>query len=219
VEIVNFQPQGYNQIGASGLCPQCGNKSYFRPVTPLYAEVQGNAQKACSAVQCEVCKQFAIVIGQRAQNLQAPYSFVAFYPLGKPNDNVEPAVPKEISDDFREALRCRWVEAHKASVTMCRRSIQSSCLAQGANKKNKLVAQIDELATKGLITEPLRRFAHEVRLEGNDGAHPDPDGLDNVTQKDADDIIEFTREYLHHVYVMPAKLAARKALPPAAVKP
>lgn len=98
---------------------------------------------------------------------------------------------------------------------MCRRAIQASCLDQNANKKSKLIAQIDELAAKGVITEPLRQFAHEVRLEGNDGAHPDADGLENVTEKDADDIIEFSREYLHHVYVMPAKLAARR--PPAAV--
>ncbi len=103
---------------------------------------------------------------------------------------------------------------------MCRRSIQTSCLDQKADRKKKLVAQIDELASKGVITEPLRQFAHEVRLEGNDGAHPDPDGLENVTPKDADDIIEFTREYLHHVYVMPAKLAARKSVAaPAATKP
>jgi Domain of unknown function (DUF4145) len=58
-----------------------------------------------------------------------------------------------------------------------------------------------EIAKNGLITEPLRLFAHEVRLEGNDGAHTDPEGLNDVTDKDADDIIVFTREYLHHVYV------------------
>jgi len=57
-------------------------------------------------------------------------------------------------------------------------------------------------------------------VEGNDGAHPDADGLENVTQKDADDIVEFTREDLHHVYVMPANRAARKtATPAAAPKP
>jgi len=34
-----------------------------------------------------------------------------------------------------------------------------------------------------------------------------------VTENDASDIVEFTREYLHHVYVMPAKLKARKTPP------
>jgi hypothetical protein len=90
-------------------------------------------------------------------------------------------------------------------------------MEQGANKNKRLVTQIDELADKGIITRSLQNFAHEIRLEGNDGAHPDPDGLAQVTPKDADDIIEFTREYLHHVYVMPARLTARRPIvPPAA---
>jgi len=135
----------------------------------------------------------------------------SFYPLGKPNDAVAAAVPTKIAEDFREALRCRWINAHKATVTMCRRAIQASCLEKKANPKKKLTEQIDEIAKNGFVTEPLRLFAHEVRLEGNEGAHPDADGLNDVTDRDADDIISFTREYLHHVYVMPEMLAKRKA--------
>jgi hypothetical protein len=126
---------------------------------------------------------------------------------------LEEGMPENVTADFKEALRCKWVDAFKATVTMCRRAIQASCLEKGANPKKKLTEQIDEIAGKGLITEPLRLFAHEVRLEGNDGAHPEPDGLNNVSDRDADDIIAFTREYLHHVYVMPHMLAKRKALP------
>ena len=221
MEIVNFAT-AHQQVGASGACPHCGNISYFKPVTGAYFELYQSWQTICNATQCEACKKFALVVGNRNQsNGNVPFTLKAFYPLGRPSDDVDTAVPKEIAEDFREALRCKWVEARKATVTMCRRSIQTSCLAQGADKRKKLVGQIDELAAKGLITEPLRQFAHEVRLEGNDGAHPNPDGLENVSPKDADDIIEFTREYLHHVYVMPAKLAARKsgAAPSAAVGP
>ncbi len=32
----------------------------------------------------------------------------------------------------------------------------------------------------------------------------------DVTEQDAADIVEFTREFFHHVYVMPAKLKARQ---------
>jgi hypothetical protein len=225
MEIVNF-PTAHQQVGGSGPCPHCRNTSYFKPITPAYTEQNQSWVTICNAVQCEACKKFALVVGIRNQSHgNVGFTLRAFYPLGRPNDEADPAVPKEIAEDYREALRCKWIEAYKATVTMCRRSIQTSCLAQGADKKKKLVGQIDELAAKGLITEPLRQFAHEVRLEGNDGAHPDPDGLENVVQKDADDIIEFTREYLHHVYVMPAKLAARKGVvsptgaAPAAAKP
>jgi hypothetical protein len=92
--------------------------------------------------------------------------------------------------------------------------IQSSAIALKA-AGGRLIDQIDDLFEVGKITESLKDFAHEVRLTGNDGAHPDKDGLVNVTEADSSAIIEFTREYLHHVYVMPAKLKARKT-PPAA---
>jgi hypothetical protein len=151
-----------------------------------------------------------LVVGRRP----GPGAFLlrSFYPLGTPDDYVDAAVPAEIAQDFKEALRCRWINAYKATVTMCRRAIQASCLEKKANPKKKLTEQIDEIAKSGLITEPLRLFAHEVRLEGNDGAHPSLDGLNDVVEKDADDIIEFTREYLHHVYVMPEMLAKRKPM-------
>jgi hypothetical protein len=136
---------------------------------------------------------------------------------------------KGVAEDFSEALRCQWIKAHKACVVMCRRAVQASALALGAPKGKKLDQQIDALFAAGKITGPLKDFAHEVRLTGNKGAHPDKDAaastttspdaadraedddnLQDVSEKDADDIVEFTREYLHHIYVMPAKLKARK---------
>jgi len=149
------------------------------------------------------------VVGSK-QSLQGIAVLESVFPLGSPNDAVDQNIPSEIAEDFREALRCEWIRAYKASVVMCRRAIQSSAIALKA-KGSKLIDQIDDLFKAGKITEPLKDFAHEVRLTGNDGAHPDKDGLADVTQQDSADTIEFTREYLHHVYVMPAKLKARKS--------
>ena len=115
-----------------------------------------------------------------------------------------------VAEDFSEALRCHWIKSYRASVVMCRRAIQSSAIALKA-KGDRLIDQIDDLFKSGKITESLKDFAHEVRLTGNDGAHPDKDGLNDVTERDSIDIIEFTQEYLHHLYVMPAKLKIRKA--------
>ena len=135
------------------------------------------------------------------------------YPLGRPQDDVDPVIPVAIGADFSEALRCHWIHSYKASVVMCRRAIQSSAIALKA-KGGKLIDQIDDLFKSGKITEALKDFAHEVRLTGNDGAHPDKDGLADVSEEGSTAIIELTREYLHHVYVMPAKLKARQAPTP-----
>jgi hypothetical protein len=88
-------------------------------------------------------------------------------------------------------------------------SVQQSAIELQA-KGGRLIDQIDDLQKQGKITEALKDFAHEVRLTGNDGAHPDRDGLADVVEGDSKLIMEFTQEYLHHVYVMPAKLAARR---------
>jgi hypothetical protein len=216
MQIVNF-PQKYDQVGASGECPHCSTKSYFRPMATYLEQAvhhpsthKFNANIVC-ACECESCKGFILVRGFRTiPTLQKPEPFelVAVYPLGMADEQVEADVPPEIAGDFREALRCEWIKAFKACVVMCGRAVQASVIALGG-EGNTLVLQIDDLAKKGVITEPLRRFAHAVRLTRNVGAHPDKDGLKDVQPKDAADMIEFTREFLHHVYVMPAKLRAR----------
>jgi hypothetical protein len=210
VNIVNFPPQ-FQQIGASGTCPHCKAVSLFVPVGGACSIAMGTTHDICNAVQCQACKKFALVVGRRMSTSgDHNYGLVDFYPAGSPNDAVDSNVPSGIAEDLREALRCRWVKAYRAAVVMCRRAIQSACVDKEMADA-KLQNQIDEMATKGLITEPLKQWAHEVRLGGNDGAHPYKDGLKDVIEQDADEIIQFTGEFLHHIYVMPAALAARQA--------
>src|SRR5271155_4398523 len=118
MEIINFPTNGFQQVGSSGVCPHCSCRSYFKPVTAAYQELIAGFQILCNAAQCEACKNFALVVGERnmATGRPGPFMLKAFYPLGRPNDTVDLAVPKDIAGDFREALRCRWVEAYKAAV-------------------------------------------------------------------------------------------------------
>ena len=138
---------------------------------------------------------------------------MSVYPEGAVNDTVDEAIPKDIKKDFQEALRCMGVNAFKATVAMCGRAIQASAIQLGASGKD-LVNQIDDMAAKGIITNPLKEMAHDIRITRNVGVHPDKDGLKDVEEKDAKDIISFTREFFHHVYVMPALREARRNPPP-----
>jgi hypothetical protein len=83
---------------------------------------------------------------------------------------------------------------------------------------------IDWLAEQRVITPFLQKVAHKIRLGGNRGAHPsEPASAQSATnpeqeepilngpiltiEKDhADAIVQFTREFFHHVYVVPAQL-------------
>jgi len=123
---------------------------------------------------------------------------------------IDSAIPQEIGDDFNEANRCLGVEAKKATVAMCRRALQNTCVSKGANPSEDLFRQIDELGSKRIINPSMKDVAHTIRTIGNWGAHPQCDPLRDVTLDDAFEIAKFTSEFLDEVFVRPARLDALK---------
>lgn len=122
------------------------------------------------------------------------------------------AIPQSIRSDYAEGARCLYVDAYKAVVVMCRRVIESlACERLGVKSKDakgntlKLYALIDQLHSDGFITTDLQKSAHEIRHFGNYGAHAQDDGLDSVTLQEARDIREIAWQFLHTIYVAPAK--------------
>ena len=221
MQIVFVGPQNFNM---TGVCPHCNRPTVLTQTTQGYSEnigTQHNSGYAINRVvvitQCQGCKKFVlgmakIVMGQ-PKDMQFEYE--THYPVGIPNEELPSSIPDFVSEDFKEAIRCHWVKSYRACVVMCRRALQTSANQFNAEGKN-LVEQIDDLLNKGIITVALKDFAHEIRLTGNIGAHG-ADSLSDIKKEDAEDMMEFTREYLDHVYVMPAKLRARH--PPAAITP
>ncbi len=188
-----------------GTCPHCSHPSSFIKVTSMHHETMDRgANRFVAAMQCQACLKFILATVYR---VNGPYQYETHYPIGKPDDSVEEVIPAEIRTAFQEALRCRWIKAYQATVLTCRRALQVSCDREQAQGKD-LFTQIDDLAAKQRITEPLKKMAHRIRLLGKRGAHGDYSDIDaTIGEKDADDAITFMRHYLDHVYVLPAKLA------------
>lgn len=202
---------GQNQFSFRGTCPHGPpHVSVFTMVTQAFMEnvLQGAKTRFTAVLQCQGCLKCILGITTKINNPTASYVYETHYPLGNPNDTVADEIPDHIKPDFSEALRCRSVNAYNATVEMCRRAIEASCIHLGANPKKNIKDQIDEIASKGLITEPLKQMAHKIRLGGNRGAHPpeEPESGKPIGDKEADAVIKFTTEYFHHVYVMPALL-------------
>jgi Domain of unknown function (DUF4145) len=61
----------------------------------------------------------------------------------------------------------------------------------------------------GKITSTLKEWADEVRIAGNDEAHPDTVG--EVTREEALASLEFMDAFLSYAIALPAKREARKA--------
>lgn len=117
-------------------------------------------------------------------------------------------IPPPIRENLIEAKQCNAVSAFRATVVMCRRAIQMACVDRGANRNDSLVVQIKSLKQNGVITNELHEWATVVRWVGNDGAHPggvEPDA------EDASAMLDLAEQFLHVLYVAPAKAAAHRA--------
>ena len=95
---------------------------------------------------------------------------------------------------------------------MCRRVVQ------GIAKDKEILGdtnkeQIKAMRSAGLIAEPMFDAAHEIRHYGGYGAHPQDDGLDDITPAIAESLLELTNQFLQNIYVMAgrnAELAQRR---------
>lgn len=181
-------------------CPECGHLVRAIPQTqPVYHISASSDTAAYLIVRCprRLCA-LAFVIYDRLNNC---VSKVFPYPDCATSD-FHKSIPENIRKDFAEARKCWFADSNKGVVVLCRRVMQLIAIDKGA-KGDKLVAQIDSLFSKGLITKNLRDAAHEIRYFGNFGAHPRDDGLDNISNKDAKAVIRLTNEFLTDLYIRP----------------
>lgn len=127
-----------------------------------------------------------------------------------PRGYAEPmeGLPEEVASDRDEAWSCLYGGDLRASVIMGRASIQRAVRTLEATGTG-LKAEVADLATKGVITQSLREWADEVRIAGDDAAHPED--LGKVTREEAEESLTFMDAFLEHAIALPAKREALKA--------
>ncbi len=221
MDVTTIESNG-NTISFSltGICPHCARQTVLVifPATVYKEDVHDKftkclGQDIAAITRCPGCRKFVLAVVWRdtgahtGQPSTQKFSYKAHYPIGLPDDSIEDGIPREIGEDFKEALRCRFVNAFKAVTCMCGRALEASCAEQRATGRT-LQDKIDSLAEKGVITNSLKNMAHRIRITRNRGAHIPEDQeeeLQTPGKEEADALIEFTREYFHHVYTMPFK--------------
>lgn len=199
-------------------CPYCDTKAtysaFYDPREHMSKLKEGRLYHVLAYCDNEKCGRVILLIFKGVtMTTDRGYEYIDTelvdqYPKRTPKSHK--SIPRQVADDYIEAIKCFDIDAWKATVAMCRRALQGSVIEKGA-KKERLVDQIDELYDQQIITKDIKDWAHEIRLTGNIGAHPDKDGLENVTKEDAKELIDFMEEYLNYVYIMPSKVESKRA--------
>ena len=116
-------------------------------------------------------------------------------------------LPDEIQQDRREAWSCYYGGDLRASVIMGRAAIQRAVRNLNANVDG-LKAEINDLRQRGVITTFLKEWADEVRIAGDDAAHPE--GMAAISQAEAEESLTFMDAFLDHAIALPAARDQRK---------
>jgi glutamate-1-semialdehyde aminotransferase len=120
----------------------------------------------------------------------------------KPIDGLEEAIQR----DRLEAWSCFFGGDVRAAAIMARAALQRAVRALGGTGQN-LAAELDALHQDHKITQDLATLGHEIRIAGNDAAHPDT--LGEVAASEVRESLEFVDEFLTYTLAVPARVKRR----------
>lgn len=187
-------------------CPFCEEKGNFSTASHLEKK-KPNSSKILNfdTLKCGNCAGYVMVLWSvneygGSQNLH-DYRVLP-YPLkltGAPEH-----WPPDIQRYWLQAQKSLEIENWDAAVVMARSALQIALRQHKATGKD-LKAEIDDLASKGILPPLMREWSDEVRELGNDSAHPKPNQKPTESEN-AKDIVEFLDFILDYLYNLPKQI-------------
>jgi len=110
-------------------------------------------------------------------------------------------IPGSVQRSIEQAHRSFESGSYDAAALMCRRALEGVCRTFSAAGSN-LAQRLEDLHAKGHIEQKLLRWAHGVRLMGNEAAHEVDQA---VPREDARDILDLTEALLMYVFSLDKK--------------
>lgn len=193
-------------------CPHCGARSHIEALWNDCHTLRNRDVEFYVVFRCKPCRMLLLKTFHFKQN---PYTdqeklsiegWDEMFPMSLDDQlgNEEKVfVPAETLKDYDEALRCQSISAHRASCAMFRRALQGALLQIGADPKLDLIKQIEALS---VLPADVKDWAHQIRIFGNWGAHPDQDNLKDVGGDDVSEAHDFISKFLLYMFIMPEKV-------------
>lgn len=211
-----------------GLCPRCGKQSGFSslgsmPVTFDYGSyvqerdgsVTHQETDRVTVLRCLNCQHGVVVVeeqwvGEKPRREQMAGGVISWrglhwWPL--PETTLSSDTPTTIASAFGEAATCLAAGAPRACAVMAGRTLEAITADKGETD-GTLAHRLRRLREKSTLPPTLADWADEVRVVRNFGAHWDP--IQDVSREDAEQLMQFTRELIRHLYELPAELERRR---------
>lgn len=207
----------------SHACGWCGKDSWFKlrcaAITGSvwsYGPGGGDTRPLLAAIyQCAGCERPTLLVYEvLTSTYGGSLSIHASFPTGRAPRRGH--LPESIERDRAEAWNCHYAGLNRAAILMARSALQRA-VRHLSTFRGTLNTELDNLVSEGVITQQLRQNANEVRLSGNDVAHPEE--LTDVSESDAKDSLVFMDDFLETTIEIPLRQAKRKSARESRSKP
>jgi hypothetical protein len=194
------------------LCPHCGAKAHIEALWNECHKLRNGDVEFYVIFRCKPCRQLILKTFALEQNRYTNDEQLAIkgwdemFPVSlddQLNKEEKEFIPSDILVDYQEALKCKAIAANRAGCAMFRRSLQGALVNLGADVKLDLIKQIDSLEN---LPKDIKDWAHQIRIFGNWGAHPDKDNLKDVDSNDLAEAHDFMSKFLLYMFIMPEKV-------------
>jgi hypothetical protein len=188
-------------------CAFCNERGNWERVFHAEKRKPGSDKKLNFDVyKCGNCAGYAHVLwsateGAFAGGLHA-YKVLPWPIMDKPQPSEQ--WPLQVQRFWTQAHQSHNREIWDAASVMARSALQVALREQGAAGRS-LKDQVDSLADKGLLPPAMNDWATEVRLLGNEAAHPEVDETE-ANPQDVSDALEFLDQLLNYFYDLPAAI-------------
>ena len=205
--------QAYSLIDAEvkdliDLCPHCGEKVHIEKLWNDYHSFRYGDTEFYVIFRCKACKKLILKTFffkqnrlDKNQDLETK-GWDEKFPISLGNElskQEKEYIPDHVISEYQEALKCKSIGAYRASCSMLRRALQSALVIIGADHKLGLIPQIDSL---DFLPDYIKDWAHQIRIFGNGGAHPDKDNLKEVDSDDVTEVHGFISKLFIYMFIM-----------------
>ena len=184
-------------------CPWCGISAPNLRVRSLQngsnsglhtKDDRGDNARFWKVYSCANCGGLVLVWGEASD---APAW--GYLPKGK---DVDDQIPERAQHYLRQALETK--HAPSASTVMAASAVDAMLKAKKLSD-GTLNERIDKAAQDGILTEGMKHWAHQIRLDANAQRHADnTEALPNA--KDAENTIDFAFALAEFLFVLPSRV-------------
>lgn len=156
----------------------------------------------------------ALYLKERERDFGTVFSTFTYIPVIPKLGKIPEHLPKDINDIFLEAIKCNSLNCYNAAAAMFRLCLDKTT-KDLLNKNKNLNPTVDNSKTihkrliwifqNKLLHSNLEELSKCIKDDGNDAAH---DG--NIGKVEANDLFDFTYEFLEQVYTQPERVRIAK---------